>query len=430
VSTPDSEDYDKELESGPLHKKGFTGQLQQQIEQKLAHKEKSRKWFAPFLVLGGSVAVLSAVLLFPWHNTPDLSKVTLANVSDDGKEAANFVSPTPPISTALLIGLRTEHESKDPSRKLSTSVYSTYRTLLIAPVKGELRKTSEGNGILMPYKQSFWKIEEMTSATPTDEYRYLSAHPADQPAKPESFPEVDNADTQHSETLVFAGNQYLSIVESEQAVRGDMTSNSEQAWVRTLPQLKEKRTIDLATEKNDNGYVSLTSLFGNSIGGVLDNLSGKRQMIGIPSEISGRNWIVARTPGRWVAKAAETYSVPGNHGEGYVLHDFPRALPEKVSNHDMISYAWSELKSYWPKATDALTSPMNDLIVIFEDDKLSFYSYGQSPTASPLLTLTLQPGEQLVMAQWATDHYVQEWIDKVGVLLSPPKPPETASRQH
>ncbi|MNG34341.1 hypothetical protein D3C84_1208020 [compost metagenome] len=64
------------------------------------------------------------------------------------------------------------------------------------------------------------------------------------------------------------------------------------------------------------------------------------------------------------------------------------------------------------------------MLVIFEKDKLKFYSYGQAPGSLPQLTLDLQPGEQLVMAQWATDHYVQEWIDKVGRYLST----ETESR--
>ncbi|TXK74813.1 hypothetical protein [Paenibacillus sp. N3.4] len=220
----------------------------------------------------------------------------------------------------------------------------------------------------------------------------------------------------HVETLLFAGNQYLSIKESEETVRGNVASQSNRIWVRTLPQLKEGHTMQFFNKPVDKNHVSLTDLYGTTINSVLTSVATKANLTF--GEISGQSWTIQREPGRWVGKVAETPRAETKSADRYVLHDFPRELPDKVVNHDDICCTWSGIKASWPMATDALTSPLNDMIVIFEDSKLKFYPFGQAPNNAPQLTLDLQPGEQLVMAQWATDHYVQEWIDKVGLYLS------------
>jgi hypothetical protein len=417
VSRPDPDDFDKQLKTGPLQHKGFNDRLQNNIEQAIHRKEKSQNRRKPFWMLGGGIALLAFILLFPWNILHTPVAVSSQEAAPVSAEPQSMISSPPPVNTALLIGLRTEHESSEPTRQISNSHYSTYRTMLIAPVKGVLQKTSEGSGILMPYKQDFWKIDSAVHQTPTEEIHYLLPYLATQPVQPLKFREQSDVPLQRTETLIFAGNEYLSIVETEQVLRNQTRSQTEKAWVRTLPQLKAQQTVHLSSKSGKTGYISLTDLYGTGITGVLDDLAGKRQMIGMPSEINGRNWLIARTPGRWVAKAAETFSMPGNSAESYIAHDFPRALPEKVSNHDTLCCAWTEFQSLWPKAKDALTSPLDDLIVVFEADSMKFYPYGQMSNATPLLSIPLEPGEQLVMAQWATDHYVQEWIDKIAKLL-------------
>ncbi|MNI06619.1 hypothetical protein D3C73_596060 [compost metagenome] len=419
MSLPESDEFDKKLQADPLRHKGFTDQLQLDIEQAVDRKEKSRNRLKPYLIIGGFTAAIATALLFPWSSLTLHKSIPTAAIEADAplSEQTFVISSPPPVSTAVLIGLRTEHKVTDASRKLSTTEYSTYRTMLFAPVKGELRKTSEGSGILMPYKQSFWKIDSLVHRTATEEIHYLSPHLAEQPAKPFIFANESTKPMQQVETLVFAGNEYVSIVDSKKVLQDNTPVQSEKAWVRTLPQLKEKSTFQLTAADSNKSYTTLTDLYGDNIRGVLNTLSGKRQITGMPSEISNRNWLVSRSPGEWVAKALETYMLPGIKSEEYITHDFPRALPDNVSNHDKICCSWSDIQTYWPNAKDALTSPMNDLIVVFENDTLQFYPYGQVPNATSMLSVDLKPGEQLVMAQWATDHYVQEWITKVDKLL-------------
>ncbi|MDD9271030.1 hypothetical protein ACFPES_28685 [Paenibacillus sp. GCM10023248] len=418
MNNPDPDDLRKQLESGPLERPGFTSKLQRDIEDAIERKERTKPKVGPVFCFAGIGAVAAALLLFPWGTLHTQSEA--APVADAGlTTAAASVSHSPtPITTALLIGLRTEQEPAEAQsgRSVKPMPYSTYRTMLIAPVRGQLQLTSEGPGILMPYKQNFWKIDSLVHRTKTDEFHYLSAHLADQPAKPEVFPDVESEQLNRTETLLFAGNQYLSIAESEQTLRGNVPYQADRIWVRTLPQLKEGHTIQFYNKPVDKNHVSLADVYGSNanVDSTLASLSS-----GLRGDLTSQSWTIQREPGRWVGKVAETPRASSTAPDSYVLHDFPRELPEKVVNHDELCCTWSGIQSTWPQATDALTSPLGDMIVIFEKDQLKFYPYGQAPGSAPQLTLDLLPGEKLVMAQWATDHYVEEWIDKVGRFLEP-----------
>lgn len=419
MKTPDPDDFQKQLEDGPLQQKGFTSKLQRDIEETIRHKERNKSKVKPLLCVAGLGTVLALVLLFPWHTLHTQSEAAALEGKLMTAEVTVSTPPPAPISTALLIGLRTEHEpsTSDPGSVLPPLRYSTYRTMLIAPVRGQLQKTSEGTGILMPYKQNFWKIDSVTHTTSKGESHYLSAHLADQPAKSERFATPVDQEFNRVETLLFAGNQYVSVAETEEAWNGNAPYRADRIWVRTLPQLKEARTMQFYKKPVDKNHVSIMDVFGGaSINSELASMSSVGD--NASSEVSGQSWTVQREPGQWVGKVAETTKVGLSRPDSYVLRDFPRELPDKVVNHDDICCSWSNIKASWPQATDVLTSPMDDMLVIFEGDKLKFYSYGQAPGSMPQLTLDLQPGEQLVMAQWATDHYVQEWIEKVGRYLS------------
>lgn|GEM_PF-677093 len=418
----DLERLNRKISPGPLRTPGFNSRLQRRIEQEIDRRSRRRRRLKPLLIVGSATAVLAAVLIIPWdalyayRNVADaLSAKTEANVTADD-------APAPPsITSALLLGLRTEHDDAGSARKQPAVRYSTYRTMLIAPVRGQLQKTAEGSGILMPYKQDFWKIDALTGKTATDEYQILSAHLADQPATVPSFRDDDpNEQRQRAETLVFAGNQYLSVAESEAvAPASGAPSSAERMWVRTLPQLVQTRAAADGAAGGEMPHVSLSDVYGPSISNLLDDLNGGRQAASPAPAMSGDNWTIARNPGRWSARIAETLLMSGPQTERYILHDFPRELPDQVVAYDELCCSWKDIKATWPDATDALSSPMNDMIAVFENGRLNVYPYGQAPDGAPLLSVPLKPGEQLVMAQWATDHYVQNWIDRTAQYLRP-----------
>ena len=68
------------------------------------------------------------------------------------------------VKSGLLIGLR-QDAGTDTAANGAAGSPSSYRTLMLAQVDGQLQIAAQGNGVLVPYGQKFWKIESNDVAT-------------------------------------------------------------------------------------------------------------------------------------------------------------------------------------------------------------------------------------------------------------------------
>lgn len=428
---PNDFDWEKELSPPPLQGKGFDDQLRKRIEEQLDRKEEKRRkrfWLYPILCTCSLLAVSAGLwIAAPLTGASGELAHPEAIVSASGWEEQelpdNAIVPANEnytIKTGVLIGLRQDHTSDSSHSALPDGTYSTYRTLMVAPVQDEVQVTAEGEGILVPYGQKFWKIDALTHMTPTDTIHYLSAHPADKQAVPASFKDDPEEHLQHTETLQFAGNQYVSVSEKESIWRGNAPAEYSRVWVRKLPQMQEPPVTDFSSNKSDTGHVPLQEVYGEGVLSVLEPLSALAHSENPPSaRLDGESWAITRKPGFWTAQAAQTYSHLGNRNDGYTLLDYPVPLPEIVVNHDVVSNTWGQIKSLQPDAQDVLASPLDDLLVIWTEKELVVYSPAASSRRGPLLRVELKPGEKLVSAQWATGSYVPQWVEKTRKYLEP-----------
>lgn len=423
------EDFGKDLSDGPLPHKGFDNKLKKRIEERLElREEKRRKRILPLFFAGGGLALLSALVLAVF---PTVSREGLSAFSERNERQATVAqtqaSPEPAaapvVKTALLIGLRTDHQETDPLHPSADIGYSSYRTLLVAPVDGTLSVAAEGSGILMPYGTKFWRIDEVNTETEHGTYQFLNPYPAEKAAQPAAIFLFNPAvELSHTEKLLFAGNQYLSVAEKERVWQGKASAEYSRIWVRKLPQLGLNRVVNFADNKKDEDHVSVQELFGSGINSRLADLLGSGNPEGMPSQLTGESWTVVRNPGRWSAQVAETYT-DSDRSEKYLLHDLSEQLPVTVTSYDRLGCSWSVIRTLQPDAKDALSSPLDDMLAVLTDHRLVVFAPVPVNGAAlqehrdPLLTVELRPGEQLVMAQWATGGYVEDWIEKTRKFL-------------
>lgn len=445
-------DWEKELSASPLQGRGFDDRLRRRIEEQLDRKQKQgRRWIWPAAgfcgVLGLSLFVLLANPL-GWGMEQKLETAAAVHSAAQPlpvpgpEETAASIQ----VKTGVLIGLRQDYAISTQNGELGKQASSSYRTLMLAPVNGQVSVAAEGSGILVPFGMKFWKIDAITYSTDTDKIHYLTVHPADKEPQAHTF--IDNREEKvlHSEKLLFAGNQYLSVAEEEKVLVGDRSASASTVWVRKLNQMPERPAIllgsgGLTTPAESN--VSIEDIFGEGASQVLAGLSlpaaGKQREVQVSSgssasltpssteirpSIDNYNWAITRQPGRWVAQVARPSTpvadtaLEAELSANYSLVDYPAALPETVTSHDKVSGTWGQIKALQPGATDLLFSPLEDLLIVRTDKELVLYAPGANiENSKPLLNVELGPGEQLVSAQWATGSYVPDWIAKARKYL-------------
>lgn len=442
-------DWEKELSSRPFPAKGMDESLRRRVEEQLDRRQECRRrWFWP--VTGGvavTLAFAAAWLSLPYlgnliPSKPSPTAAALLQTAKSEKLAAGTPPAevaVPPVKTGVLIGLRQDNPQTDEA--------STYRTVMLAPVNGEVTVAAEGKGILVPYGQKFWKIDTMSYQSPNDNIHYLVAYQADLPAPQAASEAVKavnssarQADEQvlHTEKLLYAGNQYVSVAEEEATSRGNITAASTQVWVRKLnqmtayPGLSAKYSPQPAYESQ--GHITLQDIYGAGARDILDQMKRTYDSLasvgessnlspavkpGSGGQLDGDNWAIIRQPGRWIAQVAEVNRSKTEQRESYKLFNYPEDLPEAVTTHDKVYSTWGEVKSLQPKATDLLSSPLEDMLVVWTDDEMVVYSPAEPASASKaLLHVPLRDGEQLVSAQWATGSYVGEWVTKTRKYLT------------
>jgi hypothetical protein len=280
--------------------------------------------------------------------------------------------------------------------------------MIAADPKGNQRVqiAAEGNGLLVPHGQQFWRIDALTKESSNGIYHYLTVGPASSKAAAGSYKNMPVEQLHHDEKLVYAGNNYVSIVASDEAKRGNASAASKTVWTRAIEQINSLAGI------NANDHLSLQKILGNqaaaAIAQIQPNISASQE--GVTSKITGDNWIVVRENGKWVPQIAEVET--HNAAIGYELHSFPLALPDTVVSHDQLVMTFDAVKQAQPGALDAISSPDGDMLAIITADKLYIYPYGNNEMGPLALQVQLHKNESMVMVQWASAKYADNWIEE------------------
>jgi hypothetical protein len=418
---PNWTNLQQELRDGPFPNKGFTKQLQLQIEHKLGRKQTFSKF--RILKLAGAGAVLLILLSLTrldWShssNTLTASAPTSNTVFNENKLLAPDTQTR--VQSVLLLGLRTDIKEIDSKKALAENNYSTYRTFVIAgdsKDKRQLQISAEGSGILIPHGQQFWKIDALTQETPNDIFHYLSAHPASKKTIKRNYAITQNEQFHHNEKLTYAGNNYVSIITAEEDLRGNAPIGFQTIWTRELEQINTAAGSFLngiIKGKNDNTPVSLQKIFGSQVNNAIAQIKPQidASQAGITSEITGENWTLVRQKGKWVPQIAEVETFNNKSATSFELHPFPLTLPDSIVSYDQLVCSWDVIKQVQPEAVDAVSSPDGDMIAILTADKLYVYPYGNNQIGSLALQVGLNKHESMVMAQWATAKYADTWLE-------------------
>lgn len=312
-------------------------------------------------------------------------------------------------NSGVLLGFRNDNKNGT----------STYKTMWISPVNGELKLVKEGKDILFPYGSEFWKIEHKTYNFDDKEsfVEYFDAHSASEKEKKRQIDKSKNELIKTNCKLNFVGNKYVSF-ETNFNYKSEKSQNISLNKVMVTDISKIVENIDQIEKislKNVFNKFTIEKFINQNMleGTIKDSVNEGKEY--------DKDWGIFRENAKWVAKFAKTNKQRKNgaYEENYEFIDIPYDLPEIIKCYDDLMFDFDIIKEKHPNAIDAISSPTKDIIIIITDKKIMVYPCTSKITGNPsmiqkpVLTIDKDQNESLIMAQWATGDYVDKWNNEV-----------------
>ncbi|HEX6057408.1 MAG TPA: hypothetical protein VFZ11_00220 [Gemmatimonadaceae bacterium] len=128
-----------------------------------------------------------------------------------------------------------------------------------------------------------------------------------------------------------------------------------------------------------------------------------------------RSWFLQHLSGRW--RLTQRFAIGSGAMRGFVFDCvLSDSLPPSLVGHDRLAPPWSEIRRQLPAATDAVSSPSGDLLVVATDEWLRVFAPRGSRLGAPLLDLPLD-FPRIVSAQWAAGEDVAAWSGALAAYM-------------
>jgi hypothetical protein len=402
----DDKELFEQLARGPLTRSGFDDSLREKIHKRIDNPKRRsiRLWYGNWRKTSSAFLLLLVVLFGVWTWDPFSFKESdenkLLQMSEQTSsltvQSANSELQNETPRSGILIGLR-----KDITAPNGSTTSSTYRTILVIPQDKVLVIAASGPGIYMPYNQTFWRIDAVPDALGKGLQR-IEASPAGRLV--EDVPlETPPSSLRRSERLLFAGNRFVSIEQSTMVTELGESVKQTDVWVNNVEQL-----LPTLRNKNNDTLLDLHYTLAAALG--LDQNG---------SDIE--EWTIDRVPGKWVAKQPSQTSSILNTMSDLDLQQIDVPLTEYVLSHDTLALGWDEIHAIEPSATDAFTSPTEDILAVVVDKGIEVYPYKMMHERMKPLRIQTDTNETIIMVQWAMNSYIDSWTKQLNKWIQPTK---------
>jgi len=383
----DDKDLFEQLSSGPFSRSGFDENLRRKINDNLDNPRRGAKRpsFLRLSVISASFLFIAIVIgaLWSWRSfdgaekSQELAVPTGQASASSAVEDEDETNKTP--HSAVVIGLRKDEDNRR----------SSYRTVVVSPENDRLIEIGSGNGIWMPYGTKFYQIEATDDSLGKGDQRLV----AYLEGKRSKQKDTDAAQLRRTEKLLYAGDKYVSILQTTNIdVKGAKVEQSE-VVVNQLP------TLALANRAANPDALTAGNV---SLGEALETQDPVAQV---------ERWAVVRENNAWVAKQAVKTSGVYDVAQ---IRQWPSVdvslTNTKVVKDKPLTIDWAEVERIEPDAVDAYTSKDGDVALIVSDDQLKLVAHRLPEAERSSVTIDLAPNESIVMVQWAIqENYVNTW---------------------
>jgi hypothetical protein len=178
---------------------------------------------------------------------------------------------------------------------------------------------------------------------------------------------------------------------------------------------------NVVTAFTSDTRVALRPLLSKDVSARLERLFSDSTGCADPAEDPGRRvdstWAIRRRQGAWVARIWMDGPVVCRGGQE--TEGGEPLLPHSFTGDSPLPMTWSELVRQIPNATDAISSPSADYILVQRADSLMLFRSTDRQLGSPLLSVHIGYYEELAMVRWATPDEARRWNATLPALEPP-----------
>lgn len=318
--------------------------------------------------------------------TPNLSNYQTNEGSDLG-------------SSGVLVGLKIPKESGDNEEAGNADFM--YQTIWLALDNNKLHPVLEGNNIFFPRSSGFWELEVSRvpeGANPEDR---LAAHDVSTKLQ-EVMPRTRTVS--RGEVKTGAGKKSINYVGNDYVVVENL-SNGNSLQVLPVDKISASEGIKLSDLIENNGL----EVFSNARALARRSLN-YNNITAIEDEDFEQNFGLTRKNGHWYLIGRINYYFQDSDVSGYRDFNINIVPPAKLIFFDNLCLSWQSIKDRVPDAVDAFTSPNQDMALVITKTKLQVCAIVRGQLQSePLAKIDLPAGSAVIMAEWATGSYVDNW---------------------
>lgn len=291
-------------------------------------------------------------------------------------------------TSGVLLGLRIQ----------KGTTYS-YQTLWIAVDQHQLHPVLVSEQLFFPRTSGFWELNVQDLSTGGKAGNRLTARNVaakiHDMKKAEDGTEDLNYPDPAERIINYIGNDYVAIEKKAGPVN--------QLQVLPVDKVSSPTEIEVSDLLGDNGLSAYVSAREQAVKALRD-----KGVTGLSSDDSGENFGLVRKNGHWFLVGRINYQSSGSFE--HTDFDLKIKPPSNLIFYDTLALSWNNIKDRVPDAMDAFTSPNKDIALVKTKNKLAIYTIGtEKLTQSPLAEIDLPEGTSVIMAEWATESYVDSW---------------------
>ncbi|MDO5717906.1 MAG: hypothetical protein Q4P34_02885 [Tissierellia bacterium] len=292
----------------------------------------------------------------------------------------------PTKDIGMTIGIRTTKKDKD------TNTYSGYKTIFLR--KGATTKPIiySIRNLLLSRNSGFWLVGQEHIVETDNTRDVLFAYPLAGGNRDDSRYLLGK---KNNCSILYLGSDYVSIE------LYDYNSDDKSYGIYDIDKLAENTKLNVKDIAGDQGLEA----FRNDTAKVLSNNSVEEDM-GYSYDAS--NIGMKRTNGRWDFRSNIIMRVDNN----LIMQDYKLSLVPNIDivKNDMLALSWESIKTRFPAAIDAYTSPDEDLLLVQNLNEILIYELNSGIISNDyLVSIKANESDRIVMTQWVSGKQTELW---------------------